>query len=351
MLDPIAEPMANLLAAFYAVWPSYAGSIILLTTTVMLVLTPLTYSGTKSMIKMQRLQPELKRIQKEYKNDRQQLNEEMMKFYKENQVNPLGGCLPLLLQMPVFIVLFQVLRGLTRKPGGAKTFDPKYLDHDTALYKALDGSEEMLSFGFDLSKSASEALTGSGGGFVTALPYLAMIGIVLVTGIIQQRQIAGRNPGAQSNPQQQMIMRVMPVFIAFISFTLQGALVIYFVVSNLFRVGQQWFITRSLYGEDDGAIDTTAREAGGGAGSDEKPAGLLESFKDMFADARQQATGEVEESSSKGRTAPKGRPTPSRDGRQASGKSKSRSKGSNKRTTAPKSSGGIAQPRPRKKKR
>lgn len=349
MLDPIAEPMANLLAAFYSVWPSYGGAIILLTTAVMLILTPLTYSGTKSMIKMQRLQPELKRIQKEHKGDRQQLNEEMMKFYKENQVNPLGGCLPLLLQMPIFIVLFQVLRGLTRKDPETGNFDPRYLDEDTALYKALSSTDEMLSFGFDLAISASDALSDS---FVVALPYLAMILIVLVTGIVQQRQIAGRNPGAQTNPQQQMIMRIMPVFIAVISFTLQGALVIYFVVSNLFRVGQQWFITRSLYHGVDGPIETTARDAGadGADGDEGASGGLLASFRDLFDDARSQAADRAEEPSGKGKTAPKGRATPARDDR--SGGSRSKQKGSNKRTTAPKSaSGGIAQPRPRKKKR
>jgi YidC/Oxa1 family membrane protein insertase len=346
MLDPIADPMANLLAAFYSVWPSYGGAIILLTVTVMLILTPLTYTGTKSMIKMQRLQPELKRIQKEYKNDRQQLNEEMMKFYKENQVNPLGGCLPLLLQMPVFIVLFQVLRGLTRTDPETGNFDPRYLHEDTALYKALSSTDEMLSFGFNLAISASDALSES---FVTALPYLAMIAIVLVTGIIQQRQIAGRNPGAQSNPQQQMIMRIMPVFIAFISFTLQGALVIYFVVSNLFRVGQQWFITRSLYGEEAAAIETTAREADQEA-EPSGSGGLLASFRDLFADARSQATEVAEKPDGKRTTAPKGRPTPSRDERSPS--SRSKAKGANKRTTAPKpTSGGIAQPRPRKRKK
>ena len=348
MLDPIAEPMANLLAVFYSIWPSYAGSIILLTTVVMLILTPLTYTGTKSMIKMQRLQPELKRIQKEYKQDRQQLNEEMMKFYKENSVNPLGGCLPLLLQMPVFIVLFQVLRGLTRM-GDDGTFDPRYVSHDTDLYKALDNTDEMISFGIDLAISASDALSDS---FVTALPYLAMIGIVLVTGIIQQRQIAGRNPGAQSNPQQQMIMKIMPVFIAFISFTLQGALVIYFVVSNLFRVGQQWFITRSLYAEDDdGAIDTTARDVDDGeAGAESESTGLMGSIREMFSDAKGQADERIESDDGKGKTAPKGRPTPGRDEKSTSGRAKP--KGANKRTTAPKpASGGIAQPRPRKKKK
>ena len=98
------------MAWFYDIWPSYGGAIILLTLTVMLVLTPLTLRGTRSMLRMQRLQPEMKRIQKEFKDDRQRQNEELMKFYKENGINPLSSCLPLLIQMPVFIILYQVLQ-------------------------------------------------------------------------------------------------------------------------------------------------------------------------------------------------------------------------------------------------
>ena len=80
----------------------------------MIIVTPLTLKGTRSMMMMQQLQPEMKKIQTQYKDDRQKLNEELLKFYKENNINPLGGCLPLLVQMPVFIVLYQVLRGPDR---------------------------------------------------------------------------------------------------------------------------------------------------------------------------------------------------------------------------------------------
>src|SRR6478672_5468539 len=111
-------PFANLLAFFYEIWPSYGGAIALLTLTVMVVLTPLTLKGTRSMMTLQALQPEMKKIQTQYKDDRQKLNEELLKFYKENDISPLGGCLPLLVQMPVFIVLYQVLRGLTRRASG-----------------------------------------------------------------------------------------------------------------------------------------------------------------------------------------------------------------------------------------
>src|SRR6185369_15596203 len=85
-------------------------AIILLTVAVMLALFPLTAKQAKAMLNMQRAQPEIKKIQAKYKNDRAKQNEEMMKFYQENKINPLAGCLPLLVQMPVFLALFRVMR-------------------------------------------------------------------------------------------------------------------------------------------------------------------------------------------------------------------------------------------------
>jgi len=261
--------LANVLAFFYSIVPNYAVAIILLTLLVMVVVTPLTLKGTRSMMVMQQLQPEMRKIQTKYKDDRQKLNEELLRFYKENNINPLGGCLPLLVQAPIFIVLYQVLRGLTRRisdlgfdlgwstgrlglgaePGSApevlRQFDPAYVHHDTDLYRSLAGQTEMIAFGMDLSESASQALQE---GILHALPYLVLIVVVGATGFIQQRQIQGRNPNATINPQQQMIMRIMPVFLPVISFGLPAGLVLYFAVSNLYRIGQQAFISRSIYG-------------------------------------------------------------------------------------------------------
>ena len=115
MYDLIAKP----LQFFYELWPNYAGAISLLTLTIMILLLPLTLKGTRSMLAMQKLQPELKKIQAKYKDDRQQLNEQMMLFYKENNINPVSGCLPLLLQMPVFVILYRTLfQLLNRQPFG-----------------------------------------------------------------------------------------------------------------------------------------------------------------------------------------------------------------------------------------
>ena len=89
----------------------------------MLIITPLTLKSTKGMLEMQRLAPEMRRLQQQHRNDRQKLNEEMMKLYQEHKVNPMSSCLPLLAQMPVFIIMFRILHGLTYKPIGAAAAD------------------------------------------------------------------------------------------------------------------------------------------------------------------------------------------------------------------------------------
>ena len=85
----------------------------------MAIMTPLTLKSTKGMLEMQRLAPEMRKLQNEYRNDRTKLNEEMMKLYQEHKVNPMASCLPLLAQAPVFYIMFRILRGLVYEPRGA----------------------------------------------------------------------------------------------------------------------------------------------------------------------------------------------------------------------------------------
>ena len=271
------ELIASILAWFYDLYPSYGFSVVALTMVVMIVVTPLTLKSTRFMLQMQRLQPELKAIQNRHKGDREKLNQELMAFYKENGINPLGGCLPMLVQLPVFLVLFRVVQGITRRvtdigiqvgwtsgrgnaqlsdvagiAGNDLPFDPENLDHTTQMYRDLAGEglsslerpTEMYSFGMDLSRSALEVV---GENFVKGLPYLLLIVVVLISSLYQQRQIRGRNTGAQVNPQQEMIMKILPFMLPVFSLTMPAALVVYFVVSNLYRIGQQGYITRSLY--------------------------------------------------------------------------------------------------------
>jgi YidC/Oxa1 family membrane protein insertase len=232
--------LAGILAFFYGIVPNYAIAIALLTLTVMLVLSPLTLKSTRSMLAMQRLQPEVKQIQQKYKGgDRQQMQQEMMALYKEHQVNPMSGCLPMVVQLPVLFVMYHVIRGLTqvRSAGDCPGFDAKYLDKGTKLFQDLCSSgREMNAFGLDLAKSASQALKIS---VLGGIPFLLLTGLVAFVQYYQSRQMTRRNPQGSQSPQIQMMTRVMPVMFGIFSFAFPAALNVYWFVSGLFRVTQQ----------------------------------------------------------------------------------------------------------------
>lgn len=289
------EAISSLLAFFYAlpvVGGSYGIAIMLLTATVMIVLMPLTLKATRSTIKMTQLQPQLRALQKEYKEDKQTLNQEMMALYQENGVNPVGGCLPMLAQLPVFLLLFNVLRGLTRrvseKPyftiserareltGGqsipAETFDPQYLDHESLLYKDLEVSTEMNFGPLDLADDAWNVVQNS---FGRSLLYILLIIFVVGTSYYQQRQVSARR-GSQpdnSTPQQQtqqQLLRILPLMSGVWSFFFPAGLVLYWATSNVFRIGQQAYITQALYKGDGPGSDAAVAKAEEAAAAKEK---------------------------------------------------------------------------------
>lgn len=358
MYELIAKP----LEFFYEIWPNYAGAISLLTLSIMVLLLPLTLKGTRSMLAMQKLQPELKKIQNKHRDDRQKMNEEVMKFYKENSINPMSGCLPLLLQMPVFFILYRTLYELIdRQPYGQDmgaavsrtateanegtfaafgNFAPKHLDAGSALDTALRSTSEMNSFGVNLAESAQQAFSQGVG---VAAPYIVMVLGVTATSYYQQRQIAGRNPQAASaNPQQAMLMKIMPIFFAFISFTLPAGIVVYFLVSNLFRIAQQGFITRTMYAEEDGAVETTGTEVD--TSSTEKPKGLMASLREMSLPNPNQAKDDVRASKSKNGAPAKASGSKSGSGKRATTKAGGAAGrgGTKTATTKAASSGGKA---------
>jgi len=235
----LIDGMGTILAFLYSVIPNYGFAIIGLTVLVRLALFPLTAKQARSMQKMQLIQPELKRLQAQYKNDRQKLNEEIMKFYKENQVNPMAGCLPLVLQMPIFFALYRVLIS-----------PQKHLPTESKLYQAFCGDLPVgqckdpkgLSFlGMDLGEAAAKV----SGGFVDALPYFLLIALVVVTGYLQFKQTQSRQT-TQANPQMAMMGKIFPVMFAFISYSLPSGVVLYFLVSNAWQIGQQALIFRTM---------------------------------------------------------------------------------------------------------
>jgi YidC/Oxa1 family membrane protein insertase len=268
---PFAQPIAAGLNFFYGHTHSYALAIAIITALVMILLLPLNIKATKSQLEMQKHQPEIKRIQQEMKNDRAAQQEAMMALYKEHKINPAGGCLPILLQMPILMGMWRAISGLTApcatasgclRPGFAGeiakgTFNPEFLKSGTELFKSLAGKKEMLSFGLDLSKPAFTVIKDN---VVKGLPYLALVLVVGVLSYVQQRQLSSRNTAAV-NPQQQMIMNLMPIMFGFFSLTFASALIVYFLVQNIFRIGQNAYITKKFYGDSKdaavaGAVET-----------------------------------------------------------------------------------------------
>lgn len=257
-LDSIVAPFANLfgwvLAAFFSFTHSYGLSIVLLTLLSMIIVFPLMRAGTRSMMQMQLLAPELQKIRNRYKAQpgmsmeerqasRTKLNEEMMALYRENGVNYAGGCLPMVLQFPIFWILYDVIRGMTREvtPKGSKVpvLQPQYIPQHTALYHSVLTANGHLQFlGVNLANSVRTP-----GSFASKIPYILVILIAVIVQYVSIWQITNRNPTAkQTNSQMQAVQKLMPLFFVFFYIVLPAGVGIYFIVSGLFRIGQQEYM-------------------------------------------------------------------------------------------------------------
>ena len=338
MIAGVFEVPAYLLSWLYGITNNYAIAIALIAVIIMIMVTPLLLKSTKGMLEMQKLAPEMRKLQAEYRSDRQKLNEEMMKLYQEHKVNPMASCLPMVAQMPVFIIMFRILRGMTYRPvtgnklvaqavldaagdGRSIGFLPRYLSKTSDLYLSLVRSETMSSFGLDLSLSPSEML---GQNFGRGLIYAGLVAFLGMLYFFQQRMVAARAALSPTmSASQQKMMQYLPVaFAVFQIFFLLG-LVVYYIVQSFLRIGQQFYITKQFYGGDDSlgrqaqaaserARDLAKKDGGGGA--------LAQARRDL-AEARKTAPKKAKKDDekqaapsvrpSKRTTPPKNRPTPS----------------------------------------
>jgi YidC/Oxa1 family membrane protein insertase len=237
------QPLVDLNDAILKFWHndvglSWGGAIIGLTVVIRAAILPLTFRQVRSMQAMQRLAPEMKRIQERYKDDKQRQQQELMKFYQEHGVNPLGSCLPLVLQLPFFFSLFYLLRSST--------------------FKADIKGEEAFFFIPNLAKP----LTGH--------PAALAVMIVLYVGT----QLASTMLTAMSaDPNQRRLMLALPfVFVIFV-FRFQAGLLVYWVTTNVWTIGQQLVIKRFLpppepiaagAGAPAGAAAAVGKSGGGG---------------------------------------------------------------------------------------
>ena len=361
------EGPAWLLAKFYDLTHNYILAITLIAAVVMAITAPLQIKAQKGMLEMQRLQPQLRKLQQQHRGDRQKLNEEMMKLYQEHKVNPLASCFPLLLQFPVFIIMFRVLHGLTREvtcgaadlsesgkqlcvgiANGTKVFDPDYVSSSSALYKSLAGKTEMLSWGLDLAARPIKVIGESAGkGLVYAL-LVVFLGILY---FVQQKMVAARAAVSPTmSPFQQKLMQYLPVvFAVFLVFYLTG-LVIYYTAQAIIRIGLQYYITHRFY-KGEHSLGQQAMRAGAEARELAKADG---GGGGMFAQARRDLAAAKDQ---QGKPAGKGAPVKGggKPGRPESTQVSKRvtppkNKPTPTGTSRPPSSGRAGRPTPPKKK-
>jgi YidC/Oxa1 family membrane protein insertase len=206
----VAIPLLALLRQLHRVTGNYGVDIILLTTLVKVVTAPLTQTSFKNMRAMQKLQPQLQRLREQYKDDQAKLQQEMMELYRRNKVNPFSGCVPMLLQMPIFV----------------------------GLYNALMYSIELRHAPFMLwiqDLSAPDRL------MIPGLPFgVPVLTLVMGLSMLAQQWMTP----AQGDPTQQRMMMFMPVIFTFMFINFPAGLVLYWLVNNVLSIGQQWFLLR-----------------------------------------------------------------------------------------------------------
>ncbi len=214
VLQPLINIANGVLQFFHdSVGLSWGGAIIALTIVTRAVLIPLTYKQLKGMRAMQALQPQIKELQAKYKNDRQRMQQEMMKFYQENNVNPFASCIPLLAQLPVFITLFYTLR--------------HELPADIGCSAGHCGDQASFLFIPDLTAAAA--------GWVLAVLLVLYVGTQLISGLVMS---------VTADKTQKRMMMVLPfVFVPFI-ISFPAGLVLYWITTNVWTIGQQYVIQR-----------------------------------------------------------------------------------------------------------
>ncbi len=201
------------------IWPyNYGLAIMFLTLIIKIVFWPITHKGTESMRRMQELSPFMQELNKKYKDSPQKKQQEIMRLYKEHKVNPLGGCIPMVVQIPVFIGLFYVLRSAIE------------LRFASFLWiKDLSEPERLIPFGFEIPLLGWDALN--------ILPIL-----MAVTMVVQQKVAPMSSPGTGDSQQQQMqqtMMKIMPVMMLFFLYNFASGLALYWTTQNVLMIAQQ----------------------------------------------------------------------------------------------------------------
>ena len=234
-----SDLLLMILEFFYGLTNSFGMAIVLLTIAVRIALYPLNQKQMVSMQQMQKIQPRLKVLQEKYANDKEKLNQETMRLYKENKVNPAAGCVPLLVQLPILILLFNVLR----------TYDFA----GTSFLGIILGSSTTAGLAQAVGVAADptgnyglmSVLTGiiqNPSGLSNAGLYMGNLILLISISFLTWAQQKLSSAGA--NPQMAMMNTIMPFFMAFICLSMPGGVMLYWGLSSLIGVAQQYFVMK-----------------------------------------------------------------------------------------------------------
>jgi YidC/Oxa1 family membrane protein insertase len=221
LFDAIAKIIYEILHWLHRIIPNWGVAIILISIIIYGSMYPLTLRSMISMKKMQAVQPKIAALKTKYKDNPQKMNKELMSIYKENKINPLGGCVPILFQMPVFIGLYQVLWR-----------DVSFKGADFLWIKDLSEPDKLFSL------PANIPFIGS---YFNLLPVL-MIGIMFVQTRLQAKNMVITDPSQQA--QQKMMSTIMPFFMGFIFYHFASGLTLYFTMFYIFSTASQWYISK-----------------------------------------------------------------------------------------------------------
>ena len=240
------DVILQVLVFFYNGVGDYGVAIVLLTIAMRILLTPLMWKQTKSMLELQRVQPKIKALQEKYKNDKEKQQEELMKFYQENKVNPFGGCLPLLLQMPIFIALYGVLGGKATDIG--PTFAKYLMSLPTGAREVAKHFWVILP---DLTKMPQQVWTaayssgGVGPAIWAVLPYAIFVILFGLSTWLPQYLMT-------TDPTQRRTGTYMAFFMVYIGWVSPAGVLLYWVTSSAWQVAQQ-LITQRVMARSEGA--------------------------------------------------------------------------------------------------
>ncbi len=223
IMNPFAKFLLSMLNWFYGIIPNYGIAIILLTLVVRLVMVPLTIKQMRSMKQMQALAPEVEALREKYKEDPQEQSKKMMEMYRERGVNPLGGCFPVLLQMPIFIALYRMLWSSYELRGAPFIFWINDLSEPDRLFKIP---------GIDVVPFLGEHFQ-----YFNVLPILSAAAMIVSTRLMPMT-------GASQNPQQKMMMNIMPVVFSLICYNFASGLNLYILVSTTLGITQNRLVNR-----------------------------------------------------------------------------------------------------------